>query len=94
MSYYSYIDEEHLNLPLPQKRPNGGLYTGEEAKGNWGATYVKPEAHIYLTENLLSANPPPGAVKQPIVFNRPGNSYTVHPYHQNIQNYQLSFITK
>lgn len=92
MSYYSYIDEEHKNLPLPQKRPNGGLYTGEEAKGNWGAVYVKPEAHVYLTENLLSANPPPNAIKQRIVFTRPGNSETVHPFHTNIVPFNQTFI--
>ena len=90
--YYSYIEDEHKNLPLPPKRANGGLYTGEEAKGNWGAIYAQPEAHVYLTQSLLSANPPPGAIQQPAAFVRPGNSYTLHPFHTQVQDMRMTFI--
>ena len=90
--FYSYIEEEHKNMQLPPERANGGLYTGETAKGNWGAFYVQPEAHVYHTQNLLSAAPPPGAVQQPAAFIRPGNSATMYPYHVGVPNMQLKVI--
>lgn len=89
---YSYIEEDHKNMPLPQSRPNGGLYTGATATGDWGAVPVVPEAHVYLTENLKSAGPPPGAIQQPAGFMRPGNSTVLHPYHQKIPGYVMTFI--
>jgi len=76
---YSFLDYKP-NVPCPPRAVNGGLYTGKPAQGNWGNYPVIPEPHI-LAENLLSANPPPIAAKQPVSFNRPGNNYVKYPYH-------------
>lgn len=90
--FYSYIDDAHKNMKLPQTRPNGGLYIGEEARGNWGAFPVTPEAHVYHTQNLLSANPPPNVVLQPPAFVRPGNSHVVLPYHKQLPGYNFNAV--
>lgn len=79
MLEFSFIETTYPIKP-PPRAPNGGLYTGETAYGNWGNVPVEPETHI-LAENLLSANPPPNAHKQPMSYERPGNNYIIHPYH-------------
>lgn len=86
---YSYIEETPA---IPDRLPNGGLYVGETAKGNWGNVPVVPEAHILTTKNLLSANPPPGAVKQAPSLQRPGNNRVEHPYHVPYPNVQFKVI--
>jgi len=74
---YSYIDLKYPIAPPPRK-VNGGLYTGESAKGSWGNYPVVPEPNE-LAQNLLSANPPPNAEKLPISFNREGNNFVTYP---------------
>jgi len=59
--------------PLPSRLVNGGLYTGEPAKGPWGNVPVEPSQYE-LSRNLLSASPPPNAEKQYIDLPRPGNN--------------------
>jgi hypothetical protein len=76
---YSELDKTAPSGILPRK-PNGGLYTGELAKGDWGCFPVVPDAYIYTTENLKSANPPPRAMNFiPGGFNRVGNSVQLFP---------------
>lgn len=70
---------------VPPRRLNGGLYTGEPAlpKAPWGHIPVVPEAHIYITQNLKSANPPPRATDTiPGGGIRVGNSLAKFPNHQ------------
>lgn len=86
---YSYIEGK---ASIPERLPNGGLYTGETAKGNWGNFSVVPESHIMTTKNLLSANPPPGAVKIPVSLERPGNNAVQHPYHAAYMNFNMQVI--
>jgi hypothetical protein len=67
---------------IPPAKKNGGLYTGEEAKGDWRCFPVVPEAYIYTTQNLTSANPPPRGMD--LIAggdNRAGNSVQLFPNH-------------
>jgi hypothetical protein len=89
--YYSTIDWQG-SVPVPERKVNGGLYTGQPAQGPWGNVPVIPEAHVYHTQNLQSAKPPPGATHQPVSFDRPGNSATLHPFHQSVPSMQEKFI--
>lgn len=68
---YSYIEGSRMGV-LP-RAPNGGLYTGEAARGPWGNVPVSPEVHT-LALNLASANPPPGGAAQGPFGVRPGNN--------------------
>lgn len=90
---YAFIDSTSP-VPLPPFRANGGLYTGEEARGDWGSFPSAPESHIQTTKNLLSANPPPGAVQQSVSLLRPGNNYVEHPFHVNVPGYNGMYIGK
>ena len=62
MLEYGEIDPKEP-YGIPPRKPNGGLYTGTTPPPNaeWGVVPVIPEAYIYMTENLKSANPPPNA---------------------------------
>lgn len=77
---YSYIDSND-NVPAPKNRVNGGLYTGEAAKGPWGSVPVIADP-TELSRNLMSANPPRDAEKLPMTLLRPGNNHYEYPYHQ------------
>lgn len=81
---YSYIDWKYPLAPPPFK-VNGGLYTGEAAKGPWGNYPVLPEPNE-LSKNLLTANPPPNAEKIPITYNRAGNNFVTFPNHTLYNN--------
>jgi hypothetical protein len=70
--YYAFIDAPNPT-PLLPLRVNGGLYTGEPAKGPWGNVPVVPSQYG-LSQNLLSANPPPNAEKLYMDPPRPGNN--------------------
>jgi hypothetical protein len=76
---YSYIDWKYPLAPPPFK-VNGGLYTGEAAKGPWGNYPVLPEPNE-LAKNLLTANPPPNAEKIPTTYHREGNNNVTFPNH-------------
>ena len=90
---YSYIDWVYPLAPPPLK-VNGGLYTGEPAKGPWGNYPVTPEPNE-LAKNLLSANPPPNAEKIPMSYNREGNNYVTFPNHVEYnQQYPLLICRK
>ena len=69
---------------IPERKVNGGLYTGEAAKGPWGCYSIVPEAYIYTTENLKSADPPPRGMDMiPGGDTRVGNSVQLFPgYHK------------
>lgn len=84
MLTYSFLD---YNGPIqcPPRQVNGGLYTGEGAKGDWGNVPITPEPDT-LANNLLSAKPPPGAEKIPMSYERPGNNHVLHPHHKRAAN--------
>jgi len=78
--YYAFLDGSSPSgvqaappSPIPPRLVNGGLYTGEPAKGPWGNVPVEP-SQFALSQNLLSANPPPNAEKIYIDLPRPGNN--------------------
>lgn len=78
------------NLPfksyIPPKQPelNGGLYTGEPFRGNWGNIPVIPDEVFLTHKNLISANPPPNATTQFGNNIRPGNNQLILPSAHNI----------
>jgi hypothetical protein len=93
---YSYIDYSTHPYPIqpPPRKVNGGLYTGEEARGPWGNVPVVPEPNE-IAKNLLSANPPPLAEKLPIAFNREGNSAVTFPdYQEYSPSYPMTLCRK
>ena len=61
-------------VPIPPPLPNGGLYGGPQSTMPWANIPVIPEMHVYITQNLRSANPPPGATSQMVGTNRLGNN--------------------
>ena len=67
------------NHTLPTPVPNGGLFGGPQAQGEYASIYVAPTATNLIHNNLLSANPPPGATEQYIGTNRLGNNYIAMP---------------
>jgi len=76
---YSFLN---YNSPvsIPPRKPNGGLYNGATATGNWGNYPVVPDAVNYTT-NLQSAEPPPNYQYQVVSTVRPGNNPTYFPDH-------------
>lgn len=62
--------------PLPSPKPNGGLDTGYQATGPWGALSCYYDASWLTRENLKSAgdNVPPTAFFQLQSGIRPGNN--------------------
>lgn len=83
---YAFIDYSSPVSP-PPRLVNGGLYTGEAARGPWGNVPVVPEPHV-LAENLLSAvpQPPPTAQKMAMSTERPGNNHVQLPYYTNFND--------
>lgn len=85
---YSYI-EYTSPVPIIDRKVNGGLYTGEPAKGPWGNYPVIPDAKYY-TENLRSALPPPNFEYQAVSTVRPGNNPVDLPYHKMCTEQQIN----
>lgn len=86
MLSYSYITEQDIrNSAIPPRQLNGGRDTGAQASGPWGSIPILPDT-VALSRNLLTAQPPPNAEKQPVSFTRPGNNLIDHPYHQPFKN--------
>lgn len=85
MLSYSYIEQD-APKDIPPRSPNGGLYTGKEAPNNasWKNFPVIPEAHVLVTENLKSANPPPNAIHMIPGESRPGNNNQTFPNHSTL----------
>lgn len=79
---YSIFDNSKSGIPKPSL--NGGLYTGEEFKGNWGNVYVQPDVVYMNNVNLITANPPKTALTQYGDIIRPGNN---DPMFQNIKQF-------
>lgn len=65
--------------PMPESPPNGGLYGGPVSNKPWMPIPITPTATNYVSQNLLSADPPPGAMTQFVGTNRMGNNYTAMP---------------
>jgi hypothetical protein len=77
--YAPYNEDQKSYVAVPKPSLNGGLYTGEAFAP--GAAYrnfpAPPDSVSLITNNLSSANPPPGAQQQfPDVF-RPGNNLPI-----------------
>lgn len=69
-------------MPPPPRKPNGGLYTGEQFQTNapWGNIPVYPTTDYLTHTNLLVGNnPPPGATYQYPGSVRLGNNYQEMP---------------
>lgn len=56
---------------LPPPRVNGGLYTGEPARGPWGAVPIVPDADSIAQKKYFYGHVP--------INLRPGNNYTAFP---------------
>ena len=67
------------NKAMSEGPPNGGLYGGPDCDRPWMPIKITPTATNLISNNLLSANPPPGAIEQYIGTNRLGNNYTSMP---------------
>ena len=63
----------------PDPVPNGGLYGGPQAVGDYASIHVIPTATNMIHYNLRSANPPPGAINQFPGTNRDRNNYIPMP---------------
>lgn len=63
----------------PDPVPNGGLYGGPQAVGEYASIHVIPTATNMIHHNLRSANPPPGAIHQFPGTNRDRNNYIPMP---------------
>lgn len=63
----------------PDPVPNGGLYGGPQAVGEYASIHVIPTATNMIHHNLRSANPPPGAIHQYPGTNRDRNNYIPMP---------------
>lgn len=79
-----HLRDNGPNKSLNRVTVNGELYGGEQSNKPWMPIRVTPTATNYIHRNLLSANPPPGAIEQYVGTNRIGNNYTSMP---NIQWY-------
>ena len=66
-------------IPAPPSPPNGGIFGGPQSTAPWANIPVTPDMHVLITQNLASANPPPGAMKQMVGTNRLGNNTIVQP---------------
>lgn len=84
---YSYIEKDAPSQ-IPPRKVNGGLYTGTEFEKNakWGNVSIEPEAHILVTQNLLSANPPPDGIHHIPGYTREGNNTQYFPNHKKYSN--------
>ena len=82
----------------PPAPVNGGLYSGEAAKGPWGSIPVTPTTSNYINNNLKSANPPPGATEQYPGNPRLGNNHQgmngVKWYSDTLESNQGPFALK
>lgn len=93
---YGTIDKKEASL-IPPRKINGGLYTGTPALPHapWANIPVVPEAHIYITQNLKSADPPPRAMDTiPGGGTRVGNSLQTFPNHKLHSNrHHLQYVS-
>jgi hypothetical protein len=67
------------NISIPDSLPNGGLYNAPQVTAPWGNIPVVPSGTNLIHYNLLSANPPPGAIDQYVGTDRMGNNYMPMP---------------
>lgn len=77
---YSYIDLDHKTSIIPRK-VNGGLYTGEPAKGPWGNVPILPESSEFIDAFYKYAEPPAAMKYQAVSTLRPGNNEVTFPHH-------------
>jgi hypothetical protein len=84
----------HPYPPTPAQIPppslNGGLYTGEKFKGEWGNYPATPDVVYMMKYNLLTAKPPPGATCHYPGTIRPGNNSPEYPDIHRIAGYNLA----
>jgi hypothetical protein len=67
------------NTRAPPPVPNGGLFSGPQAMGDYASIPVIPTTTNMIHNNLRSANPPPGAINQYPGTNRDKNNYIPMP---------------
>jgi hypothetical protein len=63
----------------PPPVPNGGLFGGPQAVGEYASIHVIPTTTNMIHHNLRSANPPPGATTQYPGTHRDKNNYVAMP---------------
>lgn len=89
MPKYAFIDPADPH-GVPERLVNGGLYTGEVAKGPWGNVAVVPEPHV-LSQSIKNAWGGPGSAvgawKAATTTVRPGNNPVSFP---NYKEYNTS----
>jgi hypothetical protein len=68
------------NDAMPLSPPNGGLYGGPQSVKPWANIPVTPTVANLISNNLRSANPPPGATEQYPSTERLGNNYIGMPH--------------
>lgn len=65
---------------MPPTPVHGGLYTDTKSTGKpWHSIPVSADMNYMVSQNLMSANPPPGANQQYIGTTRPGNNHIELP---------------
>lgn len=64
---------------MPPSPPNGGIFGGPQSTRPWANIPVTPTATNLIHNNLLSANPPPGANVHYPGSIRFGNNYQAMP---------------
>lgn len=74
-----HIRDNDPYTAIPPSAPNGGLYGGPQSNRPWASIPVVPTTANMINQNLLSANPPPGANVQYPGSNRLGNNYQAMP---------------
>lgn len=77
ISLHERWNDELTRCPDPV--PNGGLYGGPQAVGEYASIHVIPTTTNMIHHNLRSANPPPGAIYQFPGTNRDRNNYVPMP---------------
>ena len=86
-STFSPYPETPAQIPPPDV--NGGLYTGEKFKGEWGNFPATPDVVYMMRYNLLSSKPPPGATCHYPGTLRPGNNNPQYPDVKRINGFNL-----
>ena len=88
-NYTLYNEDQKSYVSVPKPSLNGGLYTGESFSNNapYRNFYTPPDSVSLISNNLSSANPPPGAQKQfPDGF-RPGNNLPIVNTNMRLNKY-------
>ena len=50
---FSEIDESQRTIEIPKPKVNGGLYTGQQALGEWKSIYIKPQVEDMIKSQQM-----------------------------------------